>query len=85
MRKPYISTSNYINKMSDYKDVKDKEDEDAWNVIWDALFYRFINKNKKQFNGGASFYLRNLTNFEKKNKKEQDKILKIGNKFVKSV
>ena len=49
--------------MSDYKDVKDKEDEDAWNVIWDALFYRFISKNKKQFKGGASFLFKKFNKF----------------------
>ena len=33
--KPYISSSNYIKKMSDYK-------SDHWCVIWDALFWKFI-------------------------------------------
>lgn len=33
--KPYISGSNYIIKMSDYK-------KGAWAEIWDALYWRFI-------------------------------------------
>lgn len=33
--KPYISGSNYITKMSDYK-------KEGWANIWDALYWRFI-------------------------------------------
>jgi deoxyribodipyrimidine photolyase-related protein len=35
--KPYISGSNYILKMSDYK-------KGAWSDIWDALFWNFVGK-----------------------------------------
>lgn len=40
--KPYISSSNYIKKMSDYKSGE-------WTKIWDALFWRFIFKHKDYF------------------------------------
>ncbi len=40
--KPYISSSNYIRKMSDYK-------SGPWCDIWDSLFWRFIAKHKKIF------------------------------------
>jgi deoxyribodipyrimidine photolyase-related protein len=40
MTRPYISSSNYIKKMSDYK----KED---WYEKWDALYWNFINNNKE--------------------------------------
>ena len=36
--KPYISGSNYILKMSNYK-------KDSWSEIWDALYWNFIAKN----------------------------------------
>ena len=62
MRKPYLSTSNYILKMSDYK--KDGH----WNEIWDYLFYNFLLDNKLKLKGGAAFYLRNLSHLEKKSK-----------------
>ena len=39
MTKPYISSSNYIKKMSHYKG-------DKWEKIWDGLYWRFINNNK---------------------------------------
>jgi len=38
--KPYVSSSNYILKMSDYS----KNEE--WCEIWDGLFWRFLHKNK---------------------------------------
>ena len=40
--KPYISGSNYILKMSNYK----KED---WTKTWDALYWNFINDNRDFF------------------------------------
>jgi deoxyribodipyrimidine photolyase-related protein len=40
--KPYISGSNYIRKMSDYK-------TGAWSEIWDALYWHFIAKHKEFF------------------------------------
>lgn len=42
INKPYISTSNYILKMSHY------EQED-WCDVWDGLYWRFIEKNKDRF------------------------------------
>lgn len=39
--KPYISGSNYIGKMSNYK-VKVKGEPVAWAQIWDGLFWRFM-------------------------------------------
>lgn len=40
--KPYISGSNYIRKMSNYK-------KGDWCEIWDALYWRFIYKYKDRF------------------------------------
>lgn len=40
--KPYLSGSNYIRKMSHYK-------AGEWCEIWDALYWRFIYKNKAIF------------------------------------
>lgn len=54
MRRPYISSSNYIIKMSNYT-------KDDWCIIWDKLYYDFIKKNKKQLYKYRYFYtLRNL-------------------------
>ena len=40
--KPYISGSNYILKMSNYK-------KGEWSETWDALYWNFINKNREFF------------------------------------
>lgn len=39
--KPYISSSNYILKMSDYSS------KGSWCEIWDGLFWRFLARNEK--------------------------------------
>jgi deoxyribodipyrimidine photolyase-related protein len=40
--KPYISSSNYILKMSDYQ-------KGEWCVVWDALYWCFIEKHREAF------------------------------------
>lgn len=42
--KPYISSSNYIMKMSNYK-------KGEWQATWDGLFWKFMNKNREFFLG----------------------------------
>lgn len=44
--KPYISGSNYILKMSDYKA---SPDTGSWNEIWDGLFWRFMHVHRSFF------------------------------------
>lgn len=41
MRKPYISSSNYVLKMSNY-------DKGEWADKWDELFYSFLKNNKEK-------------------------------------
>lgn len=52
-RKPYISSSNYILKMSNYK--KDSELGSNWCDEWDKLYRDFI-KNKKEQLKGTIYY-----------------------------
>lgn len=47
--KPYISGSNYIFKMSDYKKTKTAQSEVGWDLIWDGLFWEFMNKQRHFF------------------------------------
>jgi deoxyribodipyrimidine photolyase-related protein len=49
MTKPYISGSNYLFKMSDYKKVASSGETPAWHEIWDGLFWRFMNKHRTFF------------------------------------
>lgn len=41
MTRPYVSSSNYILKMSDYK-------KEEWCDVWDKLYHDFIKRNKKK-------------------------------------
>lgn len=51
--KPYISSSNYLINMSDFKNGK-------WQIIWDGLFWRFINKHRNFFlsNNRSKFFVK---------------------------
>jgi deoxyribodipyrimidine photolyase-related protein len=43
-RKPYISSSNYVLKMSNYKKEK-------WCDVWDNLYRSFLKKKKDKLKG----------------------------------
>ena len=62
--KPYISGSNYLLKMSDYK-------KGRWSDIWDGLFWRFLEKHKDLISKNPRMKM--LLNYLKKNKKEINK------------
>ena len=72
--KPYISSSNYILKMSNYK-------KGSWCNIWDALFWNFMNKQR-------SFFLKNprmrmlISSFDKMNPHKRDTFLKDAECFL---
>ena len=61
--KPYISGSNYILKMSDFK-------RGAWQKIWDGLFWRFMHEHRDFFkkNPRMSMLIRNFDRMELKKK-----------------
>lgn len=75
MVKPYISTSNYLIKMGNYP-------KGDWCIIWDALFYNFLTRNKKQLTGGSRIYMRNLAYFEKLPAAKQQEIVKMARHFI---
>jgi len=72
--KPYISSSNYIMKMSDYK-------KGDWQRIWDGLYWRFIYKNQSFFqsNPRLSMMVRTLS---KMDKQKLDSHLKISEEYL---
>ena len=41
MRRPYVSSSNYVIKMSNYKKTE-------WSIIWDKKYKVFLKKKKKK-------------------------------------
>ncbi len=73
--KPYISGSNYILKMSDYK-------KGPWCEIWDGLFWRFIGKNSKFFAKNYRMAMMVKT-YEKMDPARKKKLIAIADKFIK--
>lgn len=75
--KPYLSGSNYIMKMSDYPKGK-------WQVTWDALFWRFLDKHR-------SFFLKNprlsmlVKSFDKWDESKKKLIYQNANEYLASL
>jgi len=76
MTRPYFSSSNYIQKMSNYKKKKDLD----WWKIWDAIYYSFINRHKQTLKKNYATS-RQVVHWENKSKKEQQQLLNISNNF----
>lgn len=75
--KPYISSSNYIYKMSDYN-------KNEWDKVWDGLFWRFMDKQRDFFIKNPR--LRMLINtFDKMDPIKKENHLINGEKFIKSI
>ncbi len=88
MTRPYFSASNYIDKMSSYKKKKDiykkikLDGEYEWFEVFDALYYNFINDNKKEF--GKNYAISSAVNhWNNKGVKEQNRLLKIAKLYLK--
>jgi deoxyribodipyrimidine photolyase-related protein len=85
MTRPYYSSSNYILKMSDYRAssplIKLGNQEYKWTEIWDALYYRFIDKNKNVL---KKIYAcaRNVAQWNKKSPAEQHVLLETATKYL---
>ena len=75
--KPYISSSNYIYKMSDYK-------KNEWDKTWDGLFWKFMDKHRDFFIKNPR--LRMLINtFDKMDPIKKETHLINGEKFIKKI
>jgi deoxyribodipyrimidine photolyase-related protein len=75
--KPYISGSNYLMKMSDYK-------KGEWQPVWDGLFWRFMHVHR-------DFFLKNprlgmlVRTFDKMPEEKQQLHLNNANQFLDSL
>ena len=75
--KPYISSSNYIKKMSNYK-------SGPWAVIWDALYWRFIDKQRQKLAKNIRMkFMINL--FDKMDDEKKNLHISTANTFLKSL
>jgi deoxyribodipyrimidine photolyase-related protein len=73
--KPYISGSNYLFKMSDYKKGE------PWAEIWDALFWRFMNVHRQFFLSNPRIGMLVHT-FDKMDAQKQNNIMQTAEKFL---
>jgi deoxyribodipyrimidine photolyase-related protein len=89
MKRPYFSSSNYIDKMSTYKKkegvyekIKLNDNNYEWYEIWDALYYNFINDNIKYLS--KNYSTANIVLIWKKQKDSRKKeLLNISKLFLK--
>jgi deoxyribodipyrimidine photolyase-related protein len=65
--KPYISSSNYIRKMSDFP-------AGEWAELWDALYWRFIAKHRSFFEANPRLKMMTRHLDRMKGKKLKDKL-----------
>jgi deoxyribodipyrimidine photolyase-related protein len=76
--KPYISSSNYVLKMSDYPGGKKSE---AWRSTWDGLFWHFMYKQRSFFESNPRIGML-LKTWDRMDEVKQKKHLEIAKKFL---
>jgi deoxyribodipyrimidine photolyase-related protein len=75
--KPYISSSNYILKMSNYK-------KGDWCKIWDSLFWNFMDKQR-------DFFIKNprmrmlVSSFDRMEESKRTSLLKTADEYLKTL
>ena len=75
--KPYISSSNYIIKMSDYK-------KGSWSEIWDGLFWTFMDKQRDFFKKNPRMRML-ISSFDKMDSMKKEKLLIDADAFFNSL
>ena len=72
--KPYISSSNYLRKMSDFG-------EGPWCAIWDGLYWRFVLKHRDFFKRNPRMKVM-ASQIERMGKKRMNEHLTVAEKFL---
>ena len=75
--KPYISGSNYLLKMGDWK-------KGEWTAVWDALFWRFMHVHRSFFSKNPRLGML-LKTFDKMNETRQQELLSTADRFLKQL
>jgi deoxyribodipyrimidine photolyase-related protein len=76
MTRIYFSSSNYIDKMSDFK----RNSNEDWWKIWDAIYYSFINKHSELLSKNYATS-RQVFHWNKKTEKDKKELLELAKKF----
>jgi deoxyribodipyrimidine photolyase-related protein len=72
--KPYISGSNYLMKMSNYK-------KGEWQMIWDGLFWGFMDKHRDFFLSNPRLGML-IKTYDKMEKKKKQKLLMFAENYI---
>ncbi|WP_044208660.1 cryptochrome/photolyase family protein [Flammeovirga sp. OC4] len=72
--KPYISSSNYLMKMSDYK-------KGDWQQVWDGLFWRFMDHQREKIGGNPRINML-LKKYDNMNKEKKELLLESAENFL---
>jgi deoxyribodipyrimidine photolyase-related protein len=72
--KPYISSSNYVKKMSNYK-------AGPWCEIWDSLFWRFIGKRYDFFKSNPRLSMM-AVQYDKMDKQKKERLLRLADNYT---
>jgi deoxyribodipyrimidine photolyase-related protein len=72
--KPYISGSSYILKMSNYK-------KGDWCLIWDSLFWNFIDKQRDFFKTNPRMRML-VSSFDRMDISKKGNLINIANNFL---
>ncbi|MDG1720078.1 MAG: cryptochrome/photolyase family protein, partial [Bacteroidia bacterium] len=75
--KPYISGSNYLMKMSNYK-------KGEWQSVWDGLFWRFMHTHREFFLSNPRLGML-VRMFDKMPKETRNKHLENGGQYLLSI
>ena len=75
--KPYISGSNYILKMSNFK-------KDKWSKIWDSLYWNFINDKRDFFYKNPRMKMM-VSLYDKKDEKTKKEYINYSTEFFKNL
>lgn len=75
--KPYISGSNYLMKMSDYQ-------KGDWQLIWDGLFWRFMDKHRDFFLSNPRLGML-IRTFDKMSEERKNILLSAAENYLKTI
>ena len=84
MRRPYVSASAYLKRMSGNTLPKPPKTSDnkGWDTLWDALYYSFLMDHETRL-GKVYAYSRSYAYIRKSSKEKQDNWKSIAGKFLK--
>ncbi len=75
--KPYISSSNYLMNMSNYKKA-------GWQDTWDALFWRFMQVNREFFQKNPRLSML-VSSYDKMGRDKQEQLLNRAEDFLRNL